>query len=63
MEKIVVVDEKYKGMYVAFKGPDDTTVVGAGKDPDQALAQAKKQGQLKPYIIYIPEKEKGLIYQ
>ena len=63
MEKVMVVDDKYNGMYVALKGREDSTVVGAGKDPEAALSQAKKKGQAKPYIMYVPHKETVLIYQ
>lgn len=56
MQRILITDEKYDGKYVALKNQDDPTIVGAGKNPEEALIDAKKKGFLKPYLIYVPAK-------
>ena len=62
MEKVLDLEEKYFGKYVALKNQDDATVVGAGNNPEEALQDAKKKGFQKPYLIYIPEKALELIH-
>ena len=62
MEKTLFTDERYSGKYVALKSQEDSTVVGMGKDPEEALREAEKNGFKKSYIIYIPEKEVAQVY-
>ena len=63
MEKVITINERYNGHYVALKNIDDNTVFGAGRDPQEALNQARKKGIENPLIIYVPEKDTINIYR
>lgn len=46
---------KYKGMWVALKNSNSTTVVGHGKKLETALKRALKNGYEHPFISRMPE--------
>lgn len=48
------VYNKYKGLWVAFKG-DEQTVVGSGKTARKALEEAKKKGYENPILTRMPD--------
>ena len=62
MKKALAVNEKYNGFYVALKDLEDDTVISSGKDPGEALDEARKNGCKNPLILYIPEKDTVNIY-
>jgi hypothetical protein len=62
MEKILLQDEKYAGLYVALKSADDNTVVGAAKDPVDALKEAEKNGNCSPILFYVPKRNSVYIH-
>jgi hypothetical protein len=44
--------EKYEGLWVALAG-DESTVVGSGTSPEDALAQAKSNGYLNAALTFV----------
>lgn len=60
MEKILIANEKFNGRYVAMKSFEDSTIVGSGDDPAQALKDAEEKGFEDPVVLYVPEK--GLVH-
>jgi len=64
MEKVNVLinEEKYVGKYVALKDFNDNTVCGSGDTPDEAYAQAEKNGCLNPVIIFASPKGVTQVY-
>ena len=62
MEKILVNSDNYNGLYVALKSPDDTTIVGSGKTPEDAIKDAEKKNINNPFILYVPDEEAVHIY-
>lgn len=62
MEKVLLSTNKYNGCYVAMISLEDNTIVGTGKDPEEALKQAEEKGCQDPYLLYVPDKESVHIY-
>lgn len=62
MEKLLVTTEEFNGRYVAMKNFDDSTVVGVGDNPENALKDAESKGYKNPVLLYIPEKDLVHIY-
>ena len=62
MEKILLQDEKYAGLYVALKSAEDSTVVGSAKDPEDALREAEKKGFQSPILFYVPKRNSIFIH-
>jgi hypothetical protein len=62
MEKVLVTTEEFNGRYVAMKNFDDSTIVGVGDDPENALKDAESKGYKNPVLLYIPEKDLVHIY-
>ncbi len=54
---MLINSDKYDGQYVAIKSPDDSTIVGYGNTPEEALNVAEKKGIQAPFLIYIPDKD------
>lgn len=46
---------KYKGMWVALKNSNSTTVVGHGKKLETALKRALKNGYAHPCMSHMPD--------
>ncbi len=47
--------ERYKGLWVALKGKEET-VVGSGKTLKEAVAEAEKNGCTDPLVTRMPER-------
>ncbi len=62
MEKVLVTTEEFNGRYVAMKNFDDSTIVGVGDDPENALKDAESKGYKNPVLLYIPDKDLVHIY-
>lgn len=62
MDKILVNSNKYNGKYVAIKNAEDTTIVGSGNTPEEALDNAKENGTTNPFLLYVPEENLVHIY-
>lgn len=62
MEKVLVNTNQSDGRYVALKSFEDTTVMGAGDEPEAAMKEARAKGCKYPVLLYIPEKELVHIY-
>jgi hypothetical protein len=62
MEKVLVTTDKFNGRYVAMKSVDDNTIVGAGKDPEEALKEAEAKGFTDAVLLYVPERDVVHIY-
>ena len=62
MERVLVTTDKFNGRYVAMKSVDDNTIVGAGKDPEEALNEAEAQGFTDAVLLYVPERDVVHIY-
>jgi hypothetical protein len=62
VEKILLNTKKYNGQYVAIKNPEDNTIVGAGKTPQEALNEAIKNGFNNPFLVYVPHDDLIHIY-
>jgi len=62
MEKVLISSEEYNGRYVAMKSVNDSTVVGVGDDPAEALKEAEAKGFRNPVLLYVPEKDLIQIY-
>lgn len=63
MAQTLISETKYSGRYVAVKGFNDNTVVGDGKDPQEAYDKALKRGVVDPVILFVPLKDMVQIYQ
>ena len=50
----------YKGEWVTLSN-DETRVVGHGKTIEEAIAQAKKQGENRPVLIKSPDRNSVLL--
>ena len=61
-EKVLVTTDEFNGRYVALKSFDDTTIVGVGDNPEEALKDAEAKGFKDPILLYIPEKDIVHIY-
>jgi transketolase C-terminal domain/subunit len=62
MDKVLINSNKYDGKYVALKDAEDTTIVGSGNTPEEALNEAKSNGISNPFILYVPDKDLVHIY-
>ena len=62
MEKVLLTSNEYNGQYVALVSPEDNTIVGSGKTPDEALKMALQKGHTSPYLLYVPDKDSIHIY-
>lgn len=47
--------KKYKGLWVALS-PDETRVLGKGKNAKKAFEEAKKKSAQIPYMFKVPTK-------
>lgn len=62
MEQTLITEAKYNGRYVAIKDFRDGTVIGDGKDPQEAYEKAIKKGFVEPVILFVPYKDMVQIY-
>jgi len=62
MEKLLINTDEYNGRYIAMISFEDSTIVGVGDTPEEALFDAKKKGYTDPVLIYVPEKDIVHIY-
>jgi len=52
--RTLVPDPQYQGKYVALISCNDNTVVGCGKNREQARKKASQQGYDEPFVLYVP---------
>ena len=45
--------KKYKGLWVAFKG-DNETVIASGKTVKEVMGRAEKKGFEQPILFHVP---------
>ncbi len=62
MEKVLINSNEYSGQYVAMVSLEDSTIVGAGINPQEAMDSARAKGVQDPYILYVPDKDLVYIY-
>ena len=62
MEQTLIKDNKYNGRYIAIKDFTDNTIVGDGKEPQEAYEKALGKGFKDPVILYVPLKDMVQIY-
>lgn len=48
--------QKYKGQWVALKGPNEKLVIASGKTLKETLEKAHTKGIVAPLMTQIPEK-------
>lgn len=59
---ILIKEEKYTDKYVALKDYNDNKICGSGDTPDEAYAQAVKNGCPNPVIVFASSKELTQVY-
>jgi hypothetical protein len=62
MEQTLIKNKKYNGRYVAIKDFDDKTIIGDGKNPQEAYEKAVKKGYKDPVVLFVPIKNMVQIY-
>jgi NADPH-dependent glutamate synthase beta subunit-like oxidoreductase len=63
MSKVLLNESHvYEGKYVAMKSPEDSTVVGSGESPMEALTEARSNGTETPVLLYVEEQDEVHIY-
>jgi NADPH-dependent glutamate synthase beta subunit-like oxidoreductase len=61
-QKCLHISKEFEGRYVAMKDENDTTVVGSGPTPMDALKEAEAKGHPDPIFFFVPESDIALIY-
>jgi len=61
-ERVLITEEGYEGKYVALRSFVDRTVVASGDNPEVVMEQARRKGNSKPVIFYVPEHNISLVY-
>jgi hypothetical protein len=62
VEKILINTEDYNGKYIALESIENNTIIGSGLTPEEALKEAKQNGNVDPFIVFIPDKDIIHIY-
>ena len=57
MDKVLINNNQYAGKYIAISNLKDTKIIGSGKDPEEALNEARKKKVPNPFILYVPDKD------
>ncbi len=59
---ILIKEDKYTDKYVALKDYADSKICGSGDTPDQAYAEAIKNGCPDPVIVFASSKKIAQVY-
>lgn len=59
---VLIKEDKYIDQYVALKDFDSNKICGSGDTPDEAHAQAEKNGCINPVIVFASSKELTQVY-
>lgn len=50
------IHKKYKGLWVALKGPSSNIVIASGKTLKTTMRKAKKEGYKLPVMLQVPKR-------
>lgn len=59
---VLIKEEKYVDKYVALKDFNSNKICGSGDTPNEAYAQAEKNGCPNPVIVFASSKELTQVY-
>jgi len=59
---VLIKEDKYIDKYVALKDFNSDTICGSGNTPNEAHAQAEKNGCPNPVIVFASSKELTQVY-